>query len=144
MPRQSHQDEQQFRYNVGARLAKMTSITAREAMKPEDHLEFLAPDEIRIRGTRIGLENVLYQLIDCACTPEALVEQFPSLTLEQVYASVEYYQQHRQEVEQYLAEWRSQTERLEAEQDLNPSPGIARLRKRKTDHIQAKRAVETK
>ncbi len=82
----------------------MMSETARDAMKSEDHLEFLAPDKIRILGTRIGLENILHRLIDYACKPEALVEQFPSLTLEQIYASLEYYQQHRQEVDQYLAE----------------------------------------
>jgi uncharacterized protein (DUF433 family) len=113
-------------------------------MKPEDHLEFLTPDEIRIRGTRIGLENVLYRLIDCAYSPEAIVEQFPSLSLEQVHAVLEYYQQHRQEVEEYMAAWRSQKERLQAEQDHNPSPGIARLRKLKKVYIQANHAVKTK
>ncbi len=46
-------------------------------MKLEEHLEFLAPDKIRIRGTCIGLENVLYRFIDCSYTPEAIVEQFP-------------------------------------------------------------------
>jgi uncharacterized protein (DUF433 family) len=104
-------------------------------MKPEDHLEFLAPDEIRIRGTRIGLENVLCRLIDCSCTPDATVEQFPSLSLEQVHAVLEYYQQHRQEVDEYMAAWRSQKERLQAEQDHNPSPGIARLLKLKKVYI---------
>jgi uncharacterized protein (DUF433 family) len=96
-------------------------------MKPEDHLEFLAPDEIRIRGTRIGLENILYRLIDFSYTPEAIVEQFPSLSLEQVHAVLEYYQQHRQAVEEYMAAWRSQKKHLQAEQDHNPSPGVARL-----------------
>ena len=113
-------------------------------MKPEDHLEFLAPDEIRILGTRIGLENVLYRLIDCSYPPEAIVEQFPTLSLDQVHAVLEYYQRHRQEVEEYMAAWRSQTERLQAEQDHNPSPGIARLRKLKKAYIQANQAVETK
>jgi uncharacterized protein (DUF433 family) len=64
----------------------MMSEATGDAMKPEDHLEFLAPDEIRIHGTRIGLENVLHRLIDCSYTPEAIVEQFPSLSLEQVHA----------------------------------------------------------
>ncbi len=96
-------------------------------MKPEDHLEFLAPDEIRIRDTRIGLENVLYRLIDCSYTPKSIVEQFPSLSLEQVHAVLEYYQLHRQEVDEYMAAWRSQKERLQAEQDHNPSRGVARL-----------------
>jgi uncharacterized protein (DUF433 family) len=113
-------------------------------MKPEDHLEFLAPDEIRIRGTRIGLENVLYRLIDCAYSPEAIVEQFPSLSLEQVHAVLEYHQQHRQKVDEYMAAWRSQKEHLQAEQDHNPSPGIARLRKLKEVYTQANQAVETK
>jgi uncharacterized protein (DUF433 family) len=109
----------------------MMSEATGYAMKTEDHLEFLAPDEIRIRDTRIGLENVLYRLIDCSYTPEAIVEQFPSLSLEQVHAVLEYYQQHRQEVDECMAAWQSQKERLQAEQDHNPSPGIARLRKLK-------------
>jgi uncharacterized protein (DUF433 family) len=122
----------------------MMSEATGDAMKPEDHLGFLTPDEIRIRGTRIGLENVLYRLMDCSYTPETIVEQFPSLSLEQVRAVLEYYQQHRQEVEEYMAAWRSQKERLQAEQDHNPSPGIARLRKLKKVYIQANQAVETK
>lgn len=114
------------------------------AMKTEDYLESLAPDEIRIRGTRIGLENLLYRLIDCSYSPEAIVEQFPSLSLEQVRAVLEYYQKHLQEVEEYMAAWRSQRERLQAEQDHNPATGIARLRKLKEVYIQANQAVETK
>lgn len=113
-------------------------------MKPEDQLEFLAPDAIRIRDTRIGLENVLYRLIDCAYSPEKVIEQFPSLSLEQVHAVMEYYQQHRREVEEYIAAWRSQKERLQAEQDHNPSPGIARLRKLKEVYTQSNQSVETK
>jgi uncharacterized protein (DUF433 family) len=122
----------------------MMSEATGDAMKPEDHLEFLAPDEIRIRDTRIGLENILYRLIDCSCTPETIVEQFPSLSLEQVHAVLEYYQQHQQEVEEYMAAWRSQKERLQAEQDHNPSPGVARLSKLKKVYIQANQAIETK
>jgi uncharacterized protein (DUF433 family) len=122
----------------------MMSEATGDAMKPEDYLEFLAPDEIRIRDTRIGLENVLHRLIDCSYTPEAIVEQFPSLSLEQVHAVLEYYQQNRQAVDEYMAAWRSQKERLQAEQDHNPSPGITRLRKLKQVYIQANQAVETK
>jgi hypothetical protein len=43
-----------------------------------------------------------------------------------------------------MAAWRSQKERLQAEQDQNPSPGITRLRKLKKVYIQANQAVETK
>jgi hypothetical protein len=53
-----------------------------------------------------------------------------------------YYQQHQQEVEEYMAAWRSQKELLQAEQDHNPSPGIARLRKLKKV-VQAKQADVT-
>jgi kynureninase len=64
--------------------------------------------------------------------------------LKQVHAVLEYYQQHQQEVEEYMAAWRSQKERLQAEQNHNPSPGIARLRKLKEVYTQANQAVETK
>lgn len=57
-------------------------------MQVEDYFNFLAPDDIRIRGHRIGIESVLYEYIFREQTPEAIQRRYPSLTLEQVYASI--------------------------------------------------------
>ena len=60
-------------------------------MQIEDYFNFLAEDDIRIKGTRIGIESVLYEYIHRSQTPEAIAEHFRTLTLEQVYATILYY-----------------------------------------------------
>lgn len=59
-------------------------------MQPEDYFDFLAPNNIRLKGTRIGIETVLYDLIHRGRTPDEIVASYPSLTLEQVYATMTY------------------------------------------------------
>ena len=54
-------------------------------MQLEEYFSFLAPDDIRIRGTRVGIETVLYDTIYRSRLPEEIVAQYPSLTLEQVH-----------------------------------------------------------
>jgi hypothetical protein len=47
--------------------AVMGSGTSRsreaEVMELESYLDFLAPDDIRVKGTRIGIETILYEYI---------------------------------------------------------------------------------
>ncbi len=42
-------------------------------MKIEDYFDFIAPDDIRIKGTRVGIENVLYEYIYRNRTPEEIL-----------------------------------------------------------------------
>jgi hypothetical protein len=39
-------------------------------MQLEDYFDFLAPDDIRVKGTRIGIESILYEFIHRAQSPE--------------------------------------------------------------------------
>lgn len=41
-------------------------------MQLEEYFDFLAPDDIQIKGHRIGIETVLYDYLFCACTPEEI------------------------------------------------------------------------
>ena len=50
-------------------------------MNIEDYFDRLSPDDIRIRGTRVGIETVLYEYIYREQTPERIVQSFPSITL---------------------------------------------------------------
>ncbi|TWU25806.1 DUF433 domain-containing protein [Bythopirellula polymerisocia] len=57
---------------------------------------------VRIAGTRIPLERVVRAF--CAgATPEQIAQDFDVLSLEVVYAVINYYLHHRQEVDAYLA-----------------------------------------
>ncbi|NEO73017.1 hypothetical protein [Moorena sp. SIO3H5] len=42
-------------------------------MKIEDYFDLIAPDDIRIKGTRVGIENVLYEYIYRNRTPEEII-----------------------------------------------------------------------
>ena len=96
-------------------------------MQMEDYFDFLAPDDIRIKGTRVGIESVLYEYIHRDQSPEAIAERFPTLSLEQVYASILYYLQHRPTMDAYLADWLEWSYRVREEQAQDLSPFVAQL-----------------
>ncbi len=100
-----------------------------EIVKIEEYFDFLSDDDIRIKGTRIGIETILYEFIHRNQTPEAIVHSYPSLSLEQVYAAILYYLHDRQKVGKYVADWLEQQNQRRQSQELNPHPGILRLRK---------------
>ncbi len=97
-------------------------------MQLEDYFDFLAPDDIRIKGHRIGIEDVLYEFIFNAKTPEEIQRRFPTLTLEQVYATITYYLHNKEKIDAYLTDWIEFGERMRAEQEKNPPPVLVRLR----------------
>ena len=87
--------------------------------------------DIRIKGTRIGIESVLYEYIHREQSPEAIVKIFPSLTLEKVYATILYYLQNKQTINGYIAEWLEYGQQMREEQDRNPPPVVVRMRELK-------------
>jgi len=97
-------------------------------MQLEDYFDFLAPNDIRIKGTRVGIETVLYDYIYRSMTPEEIDQRYWSINLEQVYATILYYLHNEEEVRQYLVEWIEFGERMRREQEKNPDPVILRLR----------------
>jgi uncharacterized protein (DUF433 family) len=110
-------------------------------MQLEDYFDFLAPDDIRIKGHRIGIESVLYEYIFHARTPEEIADIFPSLSLEQILATLLYYQRNKVQVDAYLAAWIEFGERMRAEQARNPTPAMLRLRQIKAEREAARRAA---
>jgi uncharacterized protein (DUF433 family) len=57
----------------------------------------------RITGTRVTLDSIVREFKDGA-TPEQIQEDFPSVTLSDIYSVVAYYLQHARMVEAYLSE----------------------------------------
>ncbi len=98
-------------------------------MQVADYFNFLAADDIRIKGTRIGIESILYEYIHRSQTPEAIAERFHTVTLEQVYATILYYLQNREKVGTYLEDYLEYCRKAREEYEKNPPPGVIRLRK---------------
>ncbi|MBC8450149.1 MAG: DUF433 domain-containing protein [Chloroflexi bacterium] len=97
-------------------------------MELESYFDFLAPDDIRIKGTRVGIETILYEYIHRSQSPEAIAARYPSLTLEQVHAAITYYLHNRQAVSAYLEDWLEHGRQMREEQERNPPPVVVKLR----------------
>lgn len=102
-------------------------------MQLEDYFDFLAPNDIRLKGHRIGIESILYEYIHRAQTAEEIALRFPTLSLEQIYATILYYLEHREQIDAYLTEWLEHEDRMSAEQARQPTPAMIRLRQIKAE-----------
>ena len=51
-------------------------------MQLEDYFDFLAPDDIRIKGHRIGIETVLTEYLHRDKCAEEIQRMYPTLSLE--------------------------------------------------------------
>ena len=91
-----------------------------------EYFEFLDSDDIRIKGTRVGIETVLDEYLN-AMSPEEIAIRYPTLTLEQVYATITFYLHNRIEIEQYLERWRHYAEEAWQLQQQHPSPAVQKL-----------------
>ena len=110
-------------------------------MQLEEYFDFLAPDDIRIKGSRIGIESVLYEFIHREQLPEAIAARFPTLTVEQIYATILYYLHNREFMDAYVASWLEYGRRMREEQDRDPPPIVVRLRALKAERQQASAAA---
>jgi hypothetical protein len=58
-------------------------------------------DGYRLTGTRVSLDSVVFDFLS-GLSPESIVENFDTLTLEQVYGAITYYLANKEEVESSL------------------------------------------
>jgi len=80
---------------------------------------------LRVTGSRVSLDSIVHQFKNGA-TAEQIQEDFPSVSLADIYAVIAYYLQHYQKVEDYLAQ-QSQAA-AQTREVLEGKTGIAGLR----------------
>lgn len=95
----------------------------------EDYFEFLATDDVRIKGHRIGIETILSEYIYHQLTPEEIAKIYTSLSLEQIYATILYYLHNKEKVSKYLTNWLEWSHQQFKKSRLNPHPSTAKLQK---------------
>lgn len=98
-------------------------------MELETYFEFLGDDDIRIKGTRVGIESILYEYIYKQRPPEEIIKHFSGITLEQIYATILYYLHNQETISKYIAEWLEWGHQQRKKQQLNPHPATAKLQK---------------
>jgi uncharacterized protein (DUF433 family) len=82
---------------------------------------------VRIANTRIPLERVVRAFLD-GMTPEQIAHDFDVLKVEDVYAVVNYYLHHREEVDAYMAEAEKDAAKIRDEIDNQVDSASIRAR----------------
>jgi|OpeIllAssembly_1097287.scaffolds.fasta_scaffold1770008_1 uncharacterized protein (DUF433 family) len=94
-----------------------------------DLLTLTPEGSIRIVGTRIAIESIIQSFRDGA-TPEEICQDFPSLSLAQVYDVLAFYLSHQADVEVYLREQAQASEVVRQELQTRHAAFLSNLRKR--------------
>jgi uncharacterized protein (DUF433 family) len=111
--------------------------------RPEALIRLLPPclhwhpdGEVRLVGHRIGLYHFIFYY-NQGYTAEMLQCQFPTLELALIHKVIVFYLEHRNEVDDYVAQYLAELDQLRA---AGPhAPSVAELRKR----LEARPGVET-
>jgi uncharacterized protein (DUF433 family) len=107
-------------------------------MQLEQYFKFLPEDAILVAGTRVGIETIVEEYNQGA-SPEEIVIGYPTLSLEQVHATITYYLGHRAKIDAYVARTQADQERAWEDQQRNPSAFVQTLRTRLEEHRQTRR-----
>jgi uncharacterized protein (DUF433 family) len=105
-------------------------------MQLEDYFEFERFDtkfgeveRIRIKGHRIAIEHVL-EFYNAGASPEVIQQQhYPTLTLEEIQATITYYLRNKAKVDAYLQRGEEAAEAIYQDHlKQEPSPTAKRIR----------------
>ena len=101
-------------------------------MQLEDYFDFLSPDDIRIKGHRIGIDHILEYFLN-GYSPEEINAVYPDLELEKIYATITYYLHQRSEIDAYLLRLKRTREEHYQQWAANPSAMALRMRSVKAE-----------
>ena len=82
---------------------------------------------VRVGGTRVRLDTVIYAFNQGA-SAEEILQQYPSLALSDIYATISYYLQHRKSVDEYLKERQQEHDRVRQFNETRTDPAGVRER----------------
>jgi uncharacterized protein (DUF433 family) len=85
---------------------------------------------MRVGDSRVMLDSIV-AAFQQGHSPETIRQQYPALSLEEVYGTITYYLAHVQEVEDYLRRQDTVWEQWRAKAEEKPSPLVERLRARR-------------
>jgi len=97
-----------------------------------EYFNFLSSGDIRLKDSRIGIETILYEYIDCGRSPEEIAQIYKSISLEQVYATILYYLQNKETISAYMNNWIEHGHTMREQQRINPPPVSEKLHQLRT------------
>lgn len=72
---------------------------------------------IRVGGSRVTLDTMVEAFND-GLAAEEIVQQYPTLKLADIYGAITYYLNHREAVNEYLAQRQRESERIRQENEV--------------------------
>jgi uncharacterized protein (DUF433 family) len=84
---------------------------------------------IRIGSSRVTLDSVVHEFIQGA-TAEQIQDDFPSLSLREIYGSISYYLEHEDRVSEYLGRREEEAQKVRTEIEERPRAEALRRRVR--------------
>ena len=103
------------------------SIGTEYAMREKHYVRVDEHGVMRVGTTRVMLDSLMAGFAQ-GHSPETLQQQFPALSLEEVYGAITYYLSHRGDVQTYLKRQEALWKALRAEAEKQASPVVKRLR----------------
>ena len=89
-------------------------------MASEHNYVTVESNSYSITGTRVSLDSIVYDYLS-GLSPEAIVDNFNTLSLEQVYGAITFYLSHRAEVDRQLMQNRAKFDALRKQaRESNP------------------------
>lgn len=80
---------------------------------------------LRVGQTRVLLDLLIYAF-RLGSTPETITEQYPSLSLDEVYLAIGYYLRHRDQIDAYLRQQEAEAEAFRRELEASHPPILTR------------------
>ena len=74
---------------------------------------------LRIKGTRVGIEPVVVAFQE-GDSPERIAQEFPTVTLAQVYGAIAYYLDNKHRIDDDMAESQREVEKIPPLSQTNP------------------------
>jgi len=82
---------------------------------------------VKVGGTRVTLDTIIKAFLRGA-TAEEIAQQYPSVSLSDVYATISYYLQNRKQVDEYLGRRKKQAQTIKKENEKRFDPQGIRKR----------------
>src|SRR5437773_10847138 len=80
---------------------------------------------VRVRGTRVRLDTVVYAF-NRGASAEEILQQYRSLARSDIYATISYYLQHRSSVDAYLQQRQLEHDRVRKLNESRSDPAAPR------------------
>ena len=98
-------------------------------MDVQGYFDFIDEISIRIKGHRIYIDEVLEERLQ-GKEPEEILQCFPNLPLEKIYATLLYYEANKAEVEAYLERVRQYQKKSDQEWAQTQGPMLMLVQER--------------